>query len=110
MVKAVNKKHNINIIYPVDQYLLVRLPKIEEKTAGGIILMDSQINSEQSGTDTGEIIKLGAAAIVQYNGDAVANIGDSVMFQKYAGYMLYGTDDEVYRLVLDKDIIAVFPK
>jgi co-chaperonin GroES (HSP10) len=102
-------KHDIENLHPVDQYILVKLPKIEDKTAGGIILTENVVDQEQSGTSVGEVIKLGDSAIIQY-GNKVVEIGDTVMFQRYAGNMFNGIDNQVYRLMLSQEVTSVFPK
>ena len=69
---------------PTGELVLVRLRKVEEKTAGGIVIPDSVTDKHQMAETTGEVIAMGqnAAAHPRMHG---IEVGDTVLFPRYSG-------------------------
>jgi len=71
------------MIRPLGDKLLIRLDKVEETTAGGIILQEESQDKVTKGT----VIAKGKGRILP-NGDQIPidiEVGDKVIFGKYSG-------------------------
>jgi len=97
---------------PVRQCLIVKINKQEfEKSAGGIVFVQSTIEKEAMAKEEGTIIALGEDMFP----DSLASnrpdikVGDVIAFARYAGKQLVKEDSEgnEIRVMLDKDILAV---
>ncbi len=96
----------MNII-PLGNRLVVKLVKQKNTSASGIILSTEEKN-EQS---IGEIISLGKGADIDGEislKDLDIQIGDKILFGKYAGEELQDENDNeiVYKILSAKDILA----
>lgn len=86
---------------PFNNCILIKCKKAEEKTAGGIIIPESEREKEQYTTAEGVIVDMGATAF--HDMDEAPRIGDKVMFDTYDGKVLKGGE---YRILVDLDILA----
>lgn len=93
-------------LYPVEYKVLVKPDKIEEKTAGGIILPESVMEQERLGVAKMTMIAHGGNCFEDWI-DQIPVDGSRVVVDKYAGKYMVGDDGEDYRLINDKDIIAI---
>lgn len=95
------------MIYPAGHRVLVKVDEIEEKTKGGIILVDADKQTEAN--IFGTLVDVGPTAWKAFDdGDAWAKIGDKVAFAKYGGFVIIDPDTrESYRLLNDEDITCV---
>lgn len=99
--------------------VLVKLKPIEKQkevvSKGGIITdfkTEKDLELEQQGMTEGYIIDVGPLAFTHQSGSKVpwCKKGDCVMIYKHSGMILDLNDgDNVYRMVQDLDIQAVFP-
>lgn len=93
---------------PALYHILVAIPKLEERTKGGIIKPDLLLDKEQMASMAGMVIALGPEAYQDKkrfpNGPACKK-GDWVVFRAYAGtrFKIQGTE---FRLVPDDSIQA----
>ena len=94
-------------IYPVEYKVLIKPIKVEEKTAGGIIMPDSAKDKEKYATVKGRLIAVGAIAFTDPEWRVRPEPEQMVMFDRYAGGLVKGSDGEEYRLVNDKEISAI---
>ncbi len=106
-------------IKPCGYRVLVKLKKIDEaeevKSAGGIITevrSKSKIDLEQQATQEAYVIGLGPTAFKAYDdGEPWVKEGDCVVICKYSGDDRKDIEEgEVYRIINDNDIQAVFPE
>lgn len=100
--------YTVDQIEPLGCRVLVKVPKVEEKTAGGIVLIDSVREKDQMMSTEGEIIAYGPTAFLDLIVDRREGLppkGLKVLFIKYAGTSLT-VDDEEYRIINDEDIIT----
>lgn len=77
-----------SFIRPMNYYFLVALPKVEEKTRGGIILASESMDSALTGNNIGRIVGKGSTiggSSGVYADCKKLNIGD------YVGYNPHGT-------------------
>lgn len=95
-------------IKPTGGHILVLPDKVEEKTAGGIILPDTIRDKEQLAATAGTLIDIGPSAWMDLdNGMPWAKVGDHVSYARYAGVVLAGKDGVDYTLLNDNDLLAV---
>ncbi len=98
------------MIEPCGHFLLVEIEKVEEVTPSGLILVKGQREREQQSSCDGVIIAIGPDAWFDKK-TRWANIGDKILIEKYAGFVIdsekYGYGDRVLRLVNDEQVKAV---
>ena len=91
-------------IQPVDLRVLIELDPTEAKTAGGIIIPQTQKDREQMAEVRGTLIAIGENAFAEMQDPP--KIGDRVMIARYAGTEVKDSDP-IQRICNDEDIIAV---
>ena len=90
----------------VGDRILIEPEEIEEKTEGGIIIAD-QIREEHGVANVfGRLVQAGPDAWSDYS-SSFAEVGDRVMFAKFGGLMVVGSDGKKYKVCNDTDITAV---
>jgi chaperonin GroES len=92
-------------IRPLHDRVIVRREEEEAKTAGGILLP----GSAQEKPNQGEVVAVGIGRILD-NGDlrpVDVNVGDKVVFGKYAGQDTIDVDGEELIILSETDIKAV---
>ena len=95
---------SVSTVKPLGDRVFVKVSEAEEKTAGGIILPDNAKEKPQ----VGEVVQVGLG---KRNDDGSrqaleVNIGDKVLYSKYAGTDIkLGGED--YVLLTERDILAV---
>lgn len=95
---------------PLGRAVLVKPYVVEEKTTGGIILPDQVRNKDQLAEQKAVVIAVGKFAW-STEPEPRAQVGDKILFSKWAGYQATGTaDGEVYRIVNDSDIFLRITK
>lgn len=108
-----NAAVNTSGIQPVEYKILI-LPEQAEETdetlkrakAAGLVLVDKTTEREKMAQVKGRLVAAGGNAFEDWSGQ-VPQLGDTVWFAKYAGYVVKGDDGQEYRLANDKDISAV---
>lgn len=103
-VKHVVGAHGIE---PVEFKVLVKPEVIEKKTAGGIILPDTVREKQRFAKETGFIKAFGSLAFTDPDWRDNVFSGTRVIYDRYSGVLIKGADGEEYRIIQDKDIIAV---
>lgn len=85
-------------IRPIGERVLVKLVKMEEKTASGIILPGA---GDKDKPNYGEVVALG-------KGDKIEgiNVGDKIVYAKFAGTEIKD-GDEKYLVLNIEDVLAV---
>lgn len=96
-------------LYPLEYNVIIKPDKVEEVSAGGIILSTGITDRQKFEVQEGEIVALSphAFSYAEWPEDArVPQVGDRVVFARHAG-ALYGKAPDEVRVVKDKDVIAV---
>lgn len=94
-------------IEPTGGHLLVLPKKVEEVTAGGIIMPEDARDKEQQAATEGTLIAIGASAWTDLDdGQPWAGIGEKISYSRYAGVSMVGADGESYMLINDVDVLA----
>ncbi|MCX6268135.1 MAG: co-chaperone GroES [Bacteroidetes bacterium] len=86
-------------IKPLADRVLVEAAAAEDKTAGGIIIPDTAKEKPQKGT----VVAVGPG---KKDEPMTVNIGDSVLYGKYAGTEIT-IDGKNYLIMRESDIVAV---
>lgn len=92
------------MLRPLGDRVIIEVAKEEEKTVGGIVFASAAKEKPQTGT----VIAVGEGRTLE-NGEkapVAVNVGEQVMFEKYAGTEVKFEGNE-YLIVAAKDIIAV---
>ena len=94
---------------PKGYKLLIAIPKLEEKTSGGVIIPDKLKGMEQTASIIGLVIAMGKAAYKdadKFPDGPYCKEGDFVIFRSYSGtrFKLRG---EEFRLINDDTVEAV---
>lgn len=101
-------------IEPINNFLLVKIDREEEKTKGGIIKPIDHAKKQQAAKDTGEVIKISPDAFPDNLFTNPPQVGDKVIFSKYAGIIAHGdldnSNDDLYKLMPDTEIYAFIKK
>lgn len=91
-------------IHPVGWRILVLPREIEEKTQSGIIInTETNKEREQMANTTGVVIEMGEQCFDDM-GQKWCEVGDKIIFAKYAGLLYLGKDGKKYRVINDKDV------
>ena len=92
---------------PTGHMLLVLPVEVEVTTRSGIVLATATQSQRESMAQTeAEVVALGNTA---YSDQPVpwCQVGDKVVFAKYAGTICQGNDGKTYRLINDLDVKAI---
>lgn len=94
---------------PMGYNVLVALDVIEEKI-GSIIVPTKHQERENSASERGRIVAVSDMAFKggDWTGCKIPEVGDEVLFQRYAGTEFEGADARKYRIVKDDDLKGVF--
>lgn len=106
------------MIKPLGFYVLIKMPDVEVKSAGGIILDTITSAKEADACQTGEVIAFGPTAYVGWEGCKPAEgsdkkphqlwgveVGDKVEFKKFEGQK--SIEAEGYRYIPDSHLVGV---
>ena len=94
-------------ILPTGGHILVLPEKVEEMTAGGIILPQETQEKEQQAATVGTLVAVGDSAWTDLDeGKPWAQVGDKISYARYAGIIMKGQDDQDYVLLNDNDVLA----
>jgi chaperonin GroES len=91
-------------IKPLGKKVLVKPDKVEEKTAGGLVLPPSSTEGEKP--ETGVIIKLGEGTVKGKKVTFDVKVGDRIYFKKYSPDEIE-VDSEKYFILDSDDILAI---
>jgi chaperonin GroES len=101
---------NTSGVVPLDLRVVVRPDPVEQKTAGGIILVAETTEREKYATVKGTLIAAGEnaweEAAARSAHFARPRPGDRIMIAKYGGILFKGADGDDYRIMNDEDVIA----
>ena len=100
-------------IEPKGVTVLIKPQRVDEKSAGGILIPQSVRTREQQAVTQGEVVAIGPSAWNDYPNETGAKVGDWVAYAQYAGHFIPDPDGEDrygYVIVNDEDIKAVIHK
>lgn len=97
-------------INPVEFNVLIKQDAVAAKTPFGLIKPDEIVEREKHAQTRGIIVAVSPLAFnedVWPGGIEKPTPGTKVAFARHSGTFIEGTDGEEYRIVKDKDIVAV---
>ncbi len=89
--------------------ILIALPKIEEKTEGGVYRPDAMLKAEETATIVGFVLKMGDLAYgdpAKFTTGPWCKEGDWVLFRSYSGTRIKIHGQE-FRIINDDSVEAV---
>ena len=86
---------------------LVKPKQVEKTTEAGIIIPDMTTRKEQAGTEEGTILALGDTFGKDFGAGILPQIGDKIIFAKYAGKFIKDGDGTDLVLLNDDDCVAI---
>jgi chaperonin GroES len=89
---------------PMGDRVIIQRRKVEEKTAGGIILPSDLKDRRQMSELRAELIAIGELAFHEYV--VTPKVGDMVKIAKFAGYTYENSDGIEYTIARDEEIVA----
>lgn len=99
-----NGMANPSGISPLEFNVLILQEEVENKV-GNIWLPDEARDKMQWAETRGRVIDIAAAAFTEFGSGA--RVGETVIFSRHAGRNVKGVDGVEYKLVKDKDVLAV---
>lgn len=93
---------SMSMIEPVGHFVLIEMKRVEEKTAGGIILPSSVKDKEERAAQSGQVVSTGP----QCKKLSEQHEGKTAYFGRYAG-MLLDHEGAEYRLIDEDEIRGV---
>jgi co-chaperonin GroES (HSP10) len=100
----------VSNIIPLEYNVLVLPDPVEEQTKGGIIIPQKVQEQEQHAATKARIIAVSPLAFTYENwpeGARIAKEGDHVLIARYAGSLVDPDKPDGYRIIKDKDVLAV---
>lgn len=97
-------------IRPIEYNVLIKQDEVEETTTGGVYIPGQEQDRQKHAQTRGEIIALSPMAFSfddWPDGEEKPQIGQRVVFGRHAGTFVEGLDGNEYRVVKDKDVVAV---
>ena len=95
---------------PTGYHILIVMPRVDEKTKGGVLLPSDARNREDVASIIGKVVKIGPDCYPntdqRFNTGAWCKEGDWVMLSKYSGHRFECSETEM-RIVNDDAILAV---
>lgn len=95
---------------PIEYKIIVKMPSMEEKTTGGIILPSQVKDRMEFGQGKGILVAFGGKAFNDFPEADKPKIGDKVSFRSYSGLKIdkeESKDGSEYRIMLDKELTAI---
>lgn len=91
-------------INPVGWRVLIKPQEVKKVSKGGIILTTETTEArEQMGNTTGLVVAMGDQCYSDVP-TKWCEVGDKIIFAKYAGLLYLGKDGNQYRMINDKDV------
>ena len=73
--------------------------------ATGIALPEFSERKEQINVDRGTVLQIGEKAHIDYVGSL--KVGDVIGYAKFGGKFITDTDDQIYLIINDEDVICI---
>lgn len=92
-------------MYPTADKVMILPVKIETKSKGGIVIPDAAKSRIDVASQHGKVIAMGDAARIMSETKGI-EIGDMVVFARFAGVEQPGKDGQIYRIMRATDVMA----
>lgn len=101
---------NASGIEPVEYNLLIKQAEVPKQTKGGLLLPDEHHERVQWAETRATIVAMSPLAFNFEVGAPKPKVGEMVIIAKHSGVEVVGDDEQKYRIIKDKDVIAVVRK
>ncbi len=93
-------------ITPVEYKILVLPEQVKTESEGGIVFTGKKVQEDELAQTEGILV---AKTDMSFAGWAckIPKVGDRVKFAKYSGLMVDGEDGKRYRIIEDKNVVAI---
>ena len=98
-------KTNESGMIPLEYRCVVKLDAVEDRK-GSVYLPDSQVERNQMATTKATLLAVGGNAFGDWKAP-IPKVGDRVIINKYQGMYQEASMKDLYRLINDKDILAI---
>lgn len=102
---------NTSGITPRGHRLLILPDTVSEKVNGIVVMAPTELKREQMAQTEGTVVEVSAGC---WQGGQFApgelawcQVGDRIIFAKFAGLQSQGADKKIYRLINDEDVVAL---
>jgi co-chaperonin GroES (HSP10) len=95
---------------PIEYKIIVKMPSLEEKTSGGIIIPSQLKDKLEFGQGKGILVAVGGKAFSDFPESDMPKVGDMVSFRSYSGLKIdkdESKDGSEYRIMLDKELTSI---
>ena len=106
LADEIYEQENTSGYIPLEFKILVEPDEVEERTASGLYLATQVTEREKQKQVRGRLVAVGGNAFQDWS-EPIPQVGDMVCFAKFAGYVMPGSDGREYRLIHDKDLVAI---
>lgn len=96
---------NTSGIRPRGNKLLIKPEEVMTKSAGGIIIPVQAVEQEEMAQMYGKVVEIGPWCWKD-EPEERCQVGDRIIFAKYAGEQFKGNDGIKYRLINARDVVA----
>lgn len=97
---------NLSGLKPLGRAVLVRMVELDDMKTERIVIPAHVKSSSATVEQRAEVVAVGSAAWEDEKEPRCAP-GDRVLVTKFAGYVTVGDDEQIYRLVNDRDIFCL---
>lgn len=96
-------------LIPTGYRILIKPDELEKVSGGGIVLVHQDERLARAATVTGVIVAIGKTAWDRHQGGlSWCDVGDHVIYAKYAGKIVIDPEtEEEFLIVNDEDILAL---
>ncbi len=91
--------------HPIEDRIIVKTIRMEEKTESGLVIPKTTTDAEDMAQIHGYYVEGGAIAQERFAKCSI-EAGDLIVFAKYSGDPFTGLDGEKYRIMNAKDVIG----
>jgi co-chaperonin GroES (HSP10) len=96
------------MITPILHRIILKPDTVEEVTASGIVIPKDLIKKERKAIETATVVSIGETAFKDYGGGTTTiKVGDRVVIAQYSGKEIKDTDETIYLVVNDEDILVI---
>ncbi|MEM7283311.1 MAG: co-chaperone GroES [Pseudomonadota bacterium] len=95
---------------PIEYNVMLKQVETQETTNGGVFLPGETQDRNMYGETQGTIVELSPMAFEYEDWPSDIEkpcVGQEILFVKHAGLFVDGEDGEKYRVIKDKDVVAV---
>ncbi len=88
-------------------HILIDPDQKETVSPGGIVIPEKIVERERKAVEYGTVLQVGPTAFMDHGRDpSILKVGDRVCIIRYSGKEVIDTDDKVYLVLNDSDVLC----